>query len=70
MGDASPAGRDTANLLAGNALGTMFTELRFRGFVMTSEDIDTEVARGAVSFAVAEERDNGARRATYICLGL
>lgn len=41
MGAASPAGRDTDNLVAGNALGRMFNEVRFRGFVITREDMDT-----------------------------
>lgn len=37
----SPGDRDADTLVAGNAFGTIFTEDRFRGLVMTSEEIVT-----------------------------
>lgn len=41
IGDVSLSGFWTDTLVAGNALGTTFTEVRFRGFVTTKEDMLT-----------------------------
>lgn len=41
IGDVSPDNRLTTILLAGNAFGTMLTELRLRGLATTSEDMLT-----------------------------
>lgn len=46
MGVESPRGRDTDTLLAGNALGTMLTVERLRGFVMVRHDIVTRECIG------------------------
>lgn len=40
-GALSPKGRDADTLVAGNALGTMLREVRFRGLLMTQEAMDT-----------------------------
>lgn len=41
IGVFSPRERDTDARVAGNALGTMLIEVRFRGLEMTSEEMDT-----------------------------
>jgi hypothetical protein len=41
IGDISPGNRLTAILLAGYAFGSMLTELRFRWFVTTRDDMVT-----------------------------
>lgn len=41
IGVFSPMERDTDARVAGNALGTMLIEVRFRGLEMTSEEMDT-----------------------------
>lgn len=48
----SPGGRDADTLAAGNAFGTIFTEVRFRGLDMTSEEMDT--AQNVVSSATRD----------------
>ena len=45
MGALSPSGRDVYTLLAGNAFGTMLIDVRFRGLVMTSDEMDTAKTR-------------------------
>lgn len=51
-GALSPVGLAANSLVAGKALGTMFTEERLRGFVTTRDDMDTAKS-GAVSDEMA-----------------
>lgn len=62
MGELSPTGRDTDSLLAGNALGTMFTELRFRGFVTTREDMVTGERQAWSASPDARRQEGGTER--------
>lgn len=49
IGDVSPDNRLADILLAGNPLGTIFTEQRLRGFVATREDMLTATRSAWVS---------------------
>lgn len=50
----SPKLRDADTLVAGNALGTMLIEARFRGEAMTREAIDTMASHVLVNRAVRD----------------
>lgn len=58
-GALSPAGRDADTLVAGNALGEMMMDVRFRVLLMTSDAIDTAGEERRVS---AERRGQGRRQ--------
>lgn len=78
-GDVSPRGLWAETLVAGKALGTMFTEVRFRGFVTTKEDMLTAKQSRSVrvtshNLGAGLQQDPRARRGkgrtTYIYSGL
>lgn len=66
-GELSPAGRDADTLVAGNALGEMMMDVRFRVLLMTSDAIDTtaEERRVSAERIGQDRRQQGQRRDSH-----